>query len=111
MNDLRKDWYTVVGASAFNRPGGRTFWLALAMSLFLLNWYAPACPTPIERILASGIIVLSFGAVWRWLYRGHGEADFGFLPVIMILYSLECALPIFTLKIYSVDGTQHAIAS
>jgi hypothetical protein len=103
VKNLPQDWYAYVRQSAGDRESGYSFWIGVAMLLLVLNLYSPAGPTPPERLLASGIIVFAAAAIWHWLYRGHGEAEFGFLPVVMVLYALECAVPIFTLKIYSMD--------
>jgi hypothetical protein len=103
MKYLPENWYASLSKRAVSRPSGIGFWLGLAAFVLILNLYAPAEPTVIERILASGIILVAFGAIWRWIYRGGGEAEFGFLPVVLIVYFLEYALPIFTLKVYSMD--------
>jgi len=96
MKHLNRDWYALLSQRAASRRGGRAFWFVLALFLFTLNLYAPAAPTLAERLLASGIFVLAFGVIWRWTYRGNGEADLGFLPTMLIVFSLMYALVIFT---------------
>jgi hypothetical protein len=103
MKYLPQDWYGLLSKRAVSKPSGKAFWLILAALVLILNLYAPADPTVIERVLASAIILVAFGSIWRWIYRGGGVPDFGFLPVVLIVYALEYALPIFTLKVYSMD--------
>jgi hypothetical protein len=103
MKHLTHDWYTLLTRRAASRSGGKLFWLGLGIFVLVLNLYAPAEPTSIERVLASSIILLAFGTIWFWTYRGGGCAEIGFLPVFVIVYSLEFALPIFTLKVYAMD--------
>jgi hypothetical protein len=99
---LPRDWYAFVPVRPVSPTGGRMFWLALAVFLLALNYYAPAGPTLLERSIASAIFVAAFAVVWYWIYRSR-EIDYGFLPVVLITYCLEYALPIFTLKIYSME--------
>lgn len=58
-----------------------------------LNFYAPGGPTPLERTLASAIIVAAFFGTQLW----KRTDDFGFLPVVLVVYSMMFAIPIFTL--------------
>ena len=113
MKYLIENWYALLTKRAASRPGGKAFWLGLAALVLILNLYAPAEPTVIERVLASAIILVAFGSIWRWIYRGGGGPEFGFLPVVLIVYALEYALPIFTLKVYSMElfTTQSLAAS
>jgi len=103
MKYLTQDWYGLLTQRAASRRGGNIFWPALALVVLTLNLYAPAPPTITERLLASAIILVAFGAIWRWIYRGEGEPEFGFLPVALIFFSLEYALPIFAMKVYSME--------
>jgi hypothetical protein len=103
MKHLNQDWFAILRRRAASRRDGKVFWLVLFAFVLALNLYAPAEPTVTERILATAIILIAFGSIWRWIYRGEGIPDFGFLPVVLIVYSLEYALPIFTLKVYSME--------
>src|SRR5208337_1833210 len=103
MRYLTQNWYGLLRRRAASQRGGRIFLLVLLVLVLALNLYAPAEPTLTERLLASGIILLAFGAIWCWIYRGAGEPEFGFLPVVLIFFSLEFALPIFILKAYSME--------
>ena len=103
MKNLIQDWYSLLGRRAASKRGARRFWFAAAVFILLLNLYAPAGPTLVARLLATTIILLAGATIWRWIYRGGGEADFGFLPVFAIIFGLEYALPVFTLKFYSMD--------
>ena len=80
MKYLNQDWFAILRERAASRRDGQVFWLILAILVLGLNLYAPAEPTMIERVLASAIIVVAFGAIWRWIYRGKRAAEFGFLP-------------------------------
>jgi hypothetical protein len=86
-----------------SRAGGSRFWFGLTIFVVGLNLYTPAPITAYERILASAIIIVAFTAIWNWMNRGKGEPNFGFLPVVMIVFTLEYAVPVFTLKAYSLD--------
>ena len=101
MKYLTQDWYSILAKRAANRRGGGRFWLVLIGGLLILNLYSPAQPTILERLLASSIILIAFGAIWRWVYFGEGEPQFGFFPVVLIVYSLQYGLPIFTLKVFT----------
>ena len=113
MKPLTQDWYGLLRRKATSRRHGGAYWLWLIALILALNIYAPADPTFTERILASALGLLAFGTIWSWTYRGGGEADFGFLPVVLIVYFLQYGLPIFTLKAYSMDvfSTQSLPAS
>ena len=102
-NNLPSDWYPFLLQQAGSRRSGRLFWPVLVLVLLVLNLYAPAQPTIAERLLASGIVLVALSAIWVWMYRGRGKAEFGFLPVFLLVYSLQYALPVFTLKIYSMQ--------
>ena len=72
MKYLIENWYALLTKRAASRPGGKAFWLGPAALVLILNLYAPAEPTVIERVLASAIILVAFGSIWRWIYRGGG---------------------------------------
>ena len=76
-------------------------WYGLVALLLLLNLYAPADPTLTERLLANAIILVAFAAIVNWQRCPDGRPDFGFIPLVMILFVLQFALPMFLLKVYA----------
>ncbi len=65
-------WYELIAGSDVHTPMRRTslFVLSLLVVLLALNVYAPAGPTPLERVLASLIIVAALVPTWHWM-RGR----------------------------------------
>jgi hypothetical protein len=98
MRSLPQDWYALLSHRAASKRGSKLFLIVLALLVLGLNLYAPAPLTIAERILASAIILLNFGIIWHWTYRGSGDAETGFLPTMLVVYFLEFSFAIFTQK-------------
>ncbi len=97
---LHLDFYDFLRRRGPNSRSTRGLWCGFALLLLSLNLYAPADPTVIERLLANAIVFVSFVSILYWQRCQDGRPDFGFLPLLMILFVLYFALPIFTLKLY-----------
>ena len=74
-------------------------WILAAVAIGLLNWYAPADPTSLERVLASAIVLVCLWGIRHW--RKVQQNDFGFFPLVLFVYVLFFPLPIFTLQWYN----------
>jgi hypothetical protein len=74
-------------------------WILAAVVIGLLNWYAPADPTGLERVLASAIVFVCLWGIRYWRKAQQGE--FGFFPVVLFVYIVFFPLPIFTLQYYN----------
>jgi hypothetical protein len=72
-----------------------------------LNLYAPAQPTPVERALASLVIVASSIPVWRWL--SGRDVGIPFLAFFGVIYAGYYGLPIFLLERYARTGASRLI--
>jgi hypothetical protein len=78
----------------------RMIWILTAVVIGLLNWYAPADPTSLERVLASAIILTCFWGIRHW--QTHpSRRESGFLPMVMFVYIMFFPLSIFTLLFYN----------
>ncbi len=98
---LNLDCYEVLRRRVPDLRLKKGLWLGLAALLLLFNLYAPAGPTLIERTLANAIILVAFGAIAHWQRCANQRPDFGFIPIVMIVFVLQFALPIFLVKIYA----------
>ncbi len=76
--------------------------LIYIIGVFSLNLIAQANPTPLERILASVILILGF--IPTFFYIKHGESGIPFLPLFGAIYSIYFGLPIFLLEDYTVGS-------
>jgi len=95
-------WYAAVTTpqtEAFSRSQHVGISVFVFVSILLLNLYAPAQPTILERLLASAIIVLSFVPAWFWV-SGRDQNP-PLLALVALLYAVYYALPIFLLGQYS----------
>lgn len=82
--------------------------LALVALLIVLNLYAPARPTVLERGLASAIIALAALPLFMW--RLGIDRNIPFMPFVAGVFMAQFALPIFILERYS-QGAFGAVLS
>ena len=75
-------------------------WIISAVVIGLLNWYAPANPTSLERVLASATMLACLWGIRHW-YKVEQGREFGFFPVVLFVYVVFFPLPIFTLQYYN----------
>jgi preprotein translocase subunit Sss1 len=97
-------WYGALEAAGHrSRPRAWTYWGAVSGAILVLNLYASAGPTVLERALASLIISIAAAAIWKWLGdRSKGDVEAGFLPLFAAIFAVYYGLPIFTLTRYTV---------
>ncbi len=102
LNLLSGTWYETV-ALPYARPFSRrqliTFKISLGFFILALNLFAPAGPTPIQRLLASLIIVLASVPVLLWL--SGRDRGIPFMPFFAIIYVVYYALSIFLINEYT----------
>lgn len=84
--------------SYWSKPNNRYF-VALAFGLLALNLYAPASPTPTQRLIASLLLIAAAFPTWIWM--NQKERAVPFLPLWAGLYGLYYALPVFSLEKFS----------
>ena len=72
-------------------------WILAAVFIGLLNWYAPADPTRLERVFASATIFVCFWGIRHWR-KFHLGREFGFFPSYSssISYSFLCQFLLFS---------------
>src|SRR5262245_57691954 len=78
--------------------GSRFLVLAICLGLVFLNFWAPAEPTILERLLACAIIIMSAVPAWLWASRRTGS------PIMLFfgaLYALYYGLPVLSLEHYA----------
>ncbi len=91
-------------AARLSRPRAGRYWATVVGLILGLNLYvALEAITMKERVLASLIILVAGLAIWWWLVaRSKWGPDAPFIPLFAAIYAAYYALPIFTLKRYSV---------
>ncbi len=93
-------WYELVaGRGRAPRRQALLFVLSVLVVLLALNGYAPAAPAPLERVLASLIIIAALVPTWRWL-RGR-ESGVPFMVFWGWIYAGYFAAPVFLLERFS----------
>ncbi len=102
LNLLSGTWYETV-ALPYARPFSRrqliTVGISLGFFILALNLYAPAGPTPIQRLLASLTIVLASVPVLLWL--SGRDRGIPFMPFFAAIYAVYYALSIFLINEYT----------
>ncbi|HUA32236.1 MAG TPA: hypothetical protein VMA09_01420 [Candidatus Binataceae bacterium] len=101
---LAIDWYGLAcgeGARRFTLGAGAKLVVIAAALITALNFYAPASPTFMERLLASAIILACFAPTLLWMNRT--DRAIPFLPFVMVFFAFTYAVPVFLLRRFSTE--------
>jgi hypothetical protein len=98
--DAPSNWYQLVSPSEPYPLHKRLVLIGgLVSVLAFLNWYAPASPTMVLRVLASAIIVAGWYPSWRWLIGS--DRGLPFAPLLGLIFPMYYAAPLLMAKRYT----------